>query len=228
MRVRLPRAPLRCSGPSHACFGGPPHAPHAPHPRSPRSQHAGPEASFFVLSGPWRNRQRNRLLPGLLRVRFPPDLPLAPLGRATRRDRHARQHTLRDRLAAGRWSLNPERQVRILCPDPSGCALARPCSLTILHVIRNARRAKRVPLEARFLVTRAPDGRHLRHELTFQRSRMVRQPAVNRSSEGSNPSAGAFRPLEKVIHANYVGSNPTRSAGDVLSAWRRHCPFMDR
>lgn len=53
---------------------------------------------------------------------------------------------------------------------------------------------------------------------TFQRSRMVRQPAVNRSSRRFDSFRWSLRPLEETLQAKDVGSNPTCPTGaDVLA-----------
>lgn len=117
----------------------------------------------------------------------------ARLSDARTRALHARRPLLRARLAAGHWSLNPGRQVRILCPEPA--ALSRGPSLYD-NLAPKARRvtcaltASSSRLE-RDRARRDGSSTHGRDERTFQRSRMVRQPAVNRSFEGSIPSAGA-------------------------------------
>lgn len=69
---------------------------------------------------------------------------------------------LRGRSTEGRWALNPVMQVRSLPPDPRGVHVT-PCSLTT----RDRTMAGRTVRAAR-------------PAISFQRSRMVRQPAVDR------------------------------------------------
>ena len=152
------------------------------------------------------NRKRTRLLPGVVRVRFPPDLLLR---RSTRRPStcaiarcvHAR--LLRDRLAGRTLASEPRKTGSNPVPGTarhlSRASMTVPRSLTTWRQGSSRTRALTASpfrLE-RDRTWRDGSSSHVRVERIFQRSRMVRQPAVNRSFEGSIPSAGARRP-----HAN--------------------------
>jgi hypothetical protein len=126
--------------------------------------------------------------------------------------------TFRDRLAVGRWALDPETQVRILPPDLM--LFREHCSLTTWR--------QRWGLRER-------SARSL-HRRCFQRSQMVRRPAVNRDFAGSNPAAGAVPLLARwsstrpVSGKNRFGAafGPPATCLVMRLASQPHCPWGER
>ena len=131
-----------------------------------------------------------------------------PSGPTARRSEHASRitlhittllHTFRDRLAGRTLASEPRKTGSNPVPGTDSDSFARERRPRSLKTWRLMARRARASVLFEFELARSsrrPD-RPCATSLVFQRSRMVRQPAVNRVFEGSIPSAGAFLPTRE-------------------------------